>query len=242
LSLLYEKIKIQRSILEKGETQYRSRCEDLRLCGVKFQELQDEMARSKGRLLNIEALKKELCQVEKDLLQERTKVKALAEELENPMNVHRWRKLEGADPQSFALINKIRTLQTRLIAKTQDCHELDQRIVKKEHLYLDLKSLLARQPGPEILEAYEVYNKQVDEKKKQLNSMLTELGSYSQQIQDFTDESERRSRELHEIKNRYFKQKKREQDERDAGRGDSRVIHTIPKQQRFTGGGFCLSI
>jgi hypothetical protein len=31
----------------------------------------------------------------RELLQERTKVTALSEELENPMNVHRWRKLEG---------------------------------------------------------------------------------------------------------------------------------------------------
>ena len=35
-----------------------------------------------------------------------TKAKALQEELENPMNVHRWRKLEGSDPAMYELIQK----------------------------------------------------------------------------------------------------------------------------------------
>jgi hypothetical protein len=43
----------------------------------------------------VDTLKAEMIALEKELLEERTKVKALSEELENPMNVHRWRKLEG---------------------------------------------------------------------------------------------------------------------------------------------------
>lgn len=43
-------------------------------------------------------MKTEIFQLQRELLQEKTKVKALSEELENPMNVHRWRKLEGSDP------------------------------------------------------------------------------------------------------------------------------------------------
>jgi hypothetical protein len=56
----------------------------------------------------------------REVLSERTKVKALSEELENPMNVHRWRKLEGSDPGTLEMIQKIQTLQKRLIAKTEE--------------------------------------------------------------------------------------------------------------------------
>jgi len=45
-------------------------------------------------------LKGELHSLERDLLAEETKSKALTEELENPMNVHRWRKLEGTEPET----------------------------------------------------------------------------------------------------------------------------------------------
>lgn len=54
------------------------------------------------------------------LFQERTKVRALSDELENPMNVHRWRKLEGSDPTTFEMIQKIHALQKRLISKTEE--------------------------------------------------------------------------------------------------------------------------
>lgn len=36
------------------------------------------------------------------------------------MNIHRWRKLEGSDPSTYEMIQKIQTLQKRLIAKTEE--------------------------------------------------------------------------------------------------------------------------
>jgi len=36
------------------------------------------------------------------------------------MNVHRWKMLEGSDPETFELLMKIQTLQKRLIQKTEE--------------------------------------------------------------------------------------------------------------------------
>ena len=41
--------------------------------------------------------RREVYHLQRELLRERTRCKALEEELENPMNIHRWRKLEGSD-------------------------------------------------------------------------------------------------------------------------------------------------
>ena len=38
--------------------------------------------------------RREVYHTQRELLRERTRCKALEEELENPMNIHRWRKLE----------------------------------------------------------------------------------------------------------------------------------------------------
>jgi len=38
--------------------------------------------------------RREVYHLNRELLRERTRCKALEEELENPMNIHRWRKLE----------------------------------------------------------------------------------------------------------------------------------------------------
>jgi len=46
----------------------------------------------------------------------------LSEELGNPLNVHRWRKLEGTDPHSYELIIKLQTLQRKLTTKSEEVY------------------------------------------------------------------------------------------------------------------------
>jgi hypothetical protein len=48
----------------------------------------------------------------------------------------RWRKLEGSDPSMFEMIQKIQTLQKRLISKTEEAVEKDLLIQEKEKLYV----------------------------------------------------------------------------------------------------------
>ena len=67
--------------------------------------------------------RREVYHLQRELLRERTRCKALEEELENPMNIHRWRKLEGSDPSTYEMIQKIQTLQRRLIQKTEEVVE-----------------------------------------------------------------------------------------------------------------------
>jgi ribosomal protein L29 len=52
-------------------------------------------------------MENEIHNLSKELIQERLKVKSLSEELENPMNVHRWRKLEATDSETYELMTKI---------------------------------------------------------------------------------------------------------------------------------------
>ena len=52
-------------------------------------------------------LQSELHNLNKELIEEKLKVKSLTEELENPMNVHRWRKLEATDSETYELMTKI---------------------------------------------------------------------------------------------------------------------------------------
>jgi len=84
-------------------------------------------------------------------------VRALSEELENPHNRHRWRKLEGSDATTYEMLTKIQALQRRLIAKTEEAVERDLLIAEKDKLYVECKNILARQPGPEVAEQLSAY-------------------------------------------------------------------------------------
>ncbi len=54
--------------------------------------LKRELQQLRSTVANSDILKREVHHLNRELLQERTKVKALSEELENPLNVHRWKK------------------------------------------------------------------------------------------------------------------------------------------------------
>ncbi|CAH2322492.1 cilia- and flagella-associated 58 [Pelobates cultripes] len=168
LALLYEKIKIHESILNKGESQYKQRVEDIRLLKLEIKKLRREKGILTKTVTNVDDLRREVYRMQRELLKERTRCRALEEELEKPMNVHRWRKLEASDPSTYELIQKIQTLQKRLISKTEEVVEKELLLQEKEKLYVELKHILARQPGPEAAEQLQIYQQTLRKKTKQL--------------------------------------------------------------------------
>ena len=90
LALLYEKIKIQQSVLNKGEVQYNQRLEDIRVLKLEIKKLRREKTILQKSVANVEDLRREVYHIQRELLRERTRCKALEEELENPMNIHRF--------------------------------------------------------------------------------------------------------------------------------------------------------
>jgi hypothetical protein len=60
--------------------------------------------------------------------------------------------------------------------------EKDLLIQEKEKLYIELKNILARQPGPEVADQLNVYQGNLREKTKQMKAMAAELNMY--QVKD----------------------------------------------------------
>lgn len=204
LAALYEKIKIQQSTLAKGEVQYQERVIDSTLLRNKIFELKKELILSKKQVSCVPSLKREVHALQRELMEMRTKVKALREELKNPMNVHRYRKLGGTNPETYESIQKIQSLQRRLIAKTEEVEEKEFLIQEKEKLYVELKNILARQPGPEVAEQLEVYQDNLKEKAKQMKTMVAELNNYQAQVNHYKFEIDRLNKELNGLKQKWF--------------------------------------
>ncbi|XP_036919877.1 cilia- and flagella-associated protein 58 [Sturnira hondurensis] len=243
LALLYEKIKIQQSILNKGERQYSQRVEDMRILKLEIKKLRREKVILAKSVANVSELRQELFHMQREFLKERTRCRALEEELENPMNVHRWRKLEASDPSTYELIQKIHILQKRLISKTEEVVEKELLLQEKEKLYVELKLTLARQPGPEAAEQLQIYRQTLQEKSKQIKVLSSELNMYETQSEEYKYELRKLSNELVNLKKKYLAQKRKEYIQRN--RGEVPVDHTFPTARptgpRFTGGGFSLS-
>lgn len=211
LALLREKLRVQQSALKNGELQYQARIDDIRVLRSKVKELTKLTQNHHNSGGELDNMRRELLQVQKELLQEKTKVTALSEELENPLNVHRWRKLEGSDPATFELIQKIQMLQKRLISKTEEVVEKGIALQEKDKLYAELKSILARQPGPEVAEQLGAYQHTLKAKTRQMKAMASELNMCQAQVNEYRYEIERLNRELQDVKKKYYQQRRKEQ-------------------------------
>lgn len=159
----------------------------------------------------VKTLEAKAFQLEKEILSERVKSSTLRDELEKPMNVHRWRVLESSDPKRFEKISQIQLLQKQLIVKAAHVTELDLLIQEKEKVYIELKNIIARQPGPETEEQVLIYQQTLKDKKKQLRAMDEELHMYREQIQSFKDDISHIDGKMTQLKKQWMHSKKNQQ-------------------------------
>jgi len=164
------------------------------------------------------------------------------------MNVHRWRKLEGSDPATYELVQKTHMLQKRLIEKSEEVVDKDLLIHHKEKLYVELKNILARQPGPEVAEQLSTFQQSLVERSKQMEQMEAERTMSATQASEYKFEIARINKELRDVKKKFYEQRKREQHVAEQRRTDRAMPTELLVQEaraslnRFTGGGFNLNM
>ena len=168
LALIYEKIKMQQNALAKGESEYRERMSDIKILENAIKDLNRELSIFKNRALSLDEFHESIHKLNKKLVEEKLKVKALSEELENPKNIHRWRKLKGMDCDTNEMIAKIESLQKRLIAKTEDVVSKDLIINTQEQTVKNLKQVMTRQPGLAEAEMISYYQQTIKAKTRRL--------------------------------------------------------------------------
>jgi len=120
LANLYEKIKITQSNLAKGEAYFREKQIEFDKLKASLIVFRKEAQNTFDQIEAVQDLKQEISSLQRDVLSQKIKVRALQDEVEIPMNVHRWRKIEATDQDNYERLLKIQTLQRRLIAKTEE--------------------------------------------------------------------------------------------------------------------------
>jgi chromosome segregation ATPase len=244
LALLHEKLRIQRSTLAKGEGQYRERLQDLRALKIAINNLKHELESRSQEAVKVEALKHELYYLQRELLQEQTKVKALSEELVNPMHVHRWRRLQGKDPRKHELLCKLRVLQRRLLGKHEE-------LVASQMMLADARKQQAQTQqetgasGAAASEQLVLYQTALRDKTKQLKAMAAELNLYQAQLGQQQQHTGKLVQQNQQVKQQLYAAKKQQMEK-------PRSAKTTPRAQqlkafseshnKIVGGGFNLSL
>ena len=197
---MYDKIKLQRSNLRIGERNFNKVVENIRKWTEELRNIVFDQESTVVQLADMNELKFAAIQKDKELLTLQTKSRALTDELDKPLNIHRWRILESSDPKRYEKILQIQSLQKELVRKSDDTIRNELLIQEKEKVYMELKKVISRQPGPEVEEQVLVYQQTYKDKVKQFQSMNDELSMYREQVKVFKDDLTKIDEEMNSIK------------------------------------------
>ncbi|XP_047099162.1 cilia- and flagella-associated protein 58-like [Schistocerca piceifrons] len=146
--ILHEKIKLLEGTVTKGDAEYEQRTEDIKLLKLEVQTLRQEKTQMTTKVNNMSDLRQEILHLERNLTHEKLKCRALEEELQNPLNVHRWRRLEGADPEKYDLVQKVRHLQRRVLNMSKMATDRETQMKEMERRYKELVEKTEKQCKP----------------------------------------------------------------------------------------------
>ncbi|KPI83747.1 hypothetical protein ABL78_7202 [Leptomonas seymouri] len=207
LGLLYEQLRLLQATVRDGEAAYRDRLDDLRLLTLKTKEIQHQSVLAQVRGRDVAITKERLKQKQKDVLLEQAKVAALAEELENSQNESRWRRVGRPEPTMAELESKMKLLQRHLLTKSEECMKQEMALEEKQRLVLELQTVSSRQPGPEVSQQLNIYQKDLQKKNAQMKQKASEINMTSSQTAELRYEVARLRRELEEIRQKYYDMK-----------------------------------
>ncbi|CAH2240415.1 jg16780 [Pararge aegeria aegeria] len=208
ISLLYEKIRILEVTLHRGERQYEQRVEDIRLLRLEILRLRKEKNLLSKGIENMTDLRLEVFNLERELGRERLRVRALEQALETPLNVHRWRKLQGTDPESVHLTQKLRLTQKKVLAQSEMLVLKDRELKETKNLYSAVKDMLSLQPSPEIQQTLNRTQRALTQRTAKMKCLIAELSMRERQVTDLRLELDRGNNELVIFKQKYYEMKR----------------------------------
>jgi hypothetical protein len=181
-------------------------------------------------------LKLEELRLQKQLLEARGKVRALEDELEVPVNVHRWRFLEGTNPDQFQLIKMTHALRGKCMLKIAELVRLRAQVQEtKREAELQARHLVmtshADQEG-----AVDFFNGLLREKGKQLEILGSQVSGQQFYVEDSKSNVDILRSQLRDARGAFYAEKRSVDDLRaksEFGRMSEGL--TRPK---YIGGGF----
>uniref|UniRef100_A0A1B6CV42 Cilia- and flagella-associated protein 58 central coiled coil domain-containing protein n=1 Tax=Clastoptera arizonana TaxID=38151 RepID=A0A1B6CV42_9HEMI len=210
LAQSHDNLKVFQSIMDKEKVQFSQKLEDIRILKLEVNRLSNEKQVLTSSLQNMVDLRTEVHNLEKNLTKERLKSQALTEEQQNPLNVHRWRKLEGTDPDTHMLLMKTKIQQSRVLKKTKDMLDLQN---KYDDLERQFNCLTMKQPQnqntADLNLQLNTLQRDLNLKANKIKGLIAELNGREAQAKDFEVEIYRLNHELNEMKKKYYEQKEK---------------------------------
>ncbi|KJP85768.1 hypothetical protein AK88_04584 [Plasmodium fragile] len=183
IATLKEKLKLLQISHDKLDLDSKNHQQEIKNLNKKVANLKCSSELSNISKEQLSSTKLQINSLKKELINEQNKVKTLSEELEKPINIHRWRNIEGNDPTAFDLIEKLRCVQKKLIEKTEESMKknsiIQLRTKECEQLQQQLGNLSKQ---PDVQDVTQI-RKKLREKETLIKSLTAEISMYQEQTE-----------------------------------------------------------
>ena len=242
--LLREKAETVAGLLKLGSSAFRKQVEKVKELK---EELMVEVERQKSLMVQGQhrrALMLEEIRIQKQLVIECGKCRALEDELEKPMNIHRWRFFDGTNTEMAQMIRMTLELRDRLMIKIQQLERLKSTEGKWKEKAKTIEGHLHRGYAGDIREEFAFLNTVLKQKTRQLAQIEERVMGQSEKMSEQKEEIMTMRTMVREEKAEYFDTKQRVQDIR-CSTAKPRARESRPQlgrrpESRFVGGGFAV--
>lgn len=178
LALIFEKISQQETTLKESTIRTGLLDKEYTALQVILRDLSRELKIKMKKLENMAVYKQRISELQSTILEEKVKVKALSEELENPLNEGRWRKMGGTDQDRYELLATVQLIQKKLIAKTEATIAQDLKLSYQMQTANNIKEIIKHNPGNDEAEKFLTLQRQLKCKNRKMKAIAAELNFY----------------------------------------------------------------
>ena len=200
LKILFEKIKIINHLFKKSEKQFNIKATVSITLKKTAKELLVEIKNIKLEVERIPELFIDYQLLEKEYLNEKLKCNFLIQELQCPINVHKWRKLESTDNKAFEMLSKVYVLTKNLLQKNNGVGKKKEAIKKLEEKIEEIKVSLKRKPTLVEIEMCSKLKLNIEARGIQLEEMETKIINSKNEFFEKEFEVKRLEEELKTVK------------------------------------------
>jgi len=175
LKNLYEELRLLNSLFLKGKTTYEEKLKSIHSAREKTLQKEETLEELHKQISMHQESLQDTSAKDKKLVALKLKIRAFTDELQRPVNIHRWRTMVDTHPEIHDLIQKAQTLQKDLIENAKQIEQRNDEIINEEEENFRLTKQLKKLPGEEAREQLRLYARSIEDKKGKLKTVNAEL-------------------------------------------------------------------
>ncbi|KAF8793430.1 Cilia- and flagella-associated protein 58 like protein [Argiope bruennichi] len=184
-----ERIELMEHDLTVSNRTLAEREDDIKLLKLQLLEMHRIHSLMEKKVENMHMTRQELIEIQQEFQDQKFKFKRMEMEVQRPINFHRWRILEGTDPDHAMLVSKVHALQKQLIQKVSEMDAREVQLREKEQLIQKLREMLRRRPDTAAAGELIDCKRELKSRMERLKCLTTERNMFENLVEKYRQET-----------------------------------------------------